>query len=257
MLKITCSEAVAPSSPEKVMQMNSPRLIQFGLVVVLFSVFMFGSHFATSYADPIVSRLPKFEPAKSDSDKKLGTATFGNGCFWCTEAVFERLNGVESVISGYCGGHVKNPTYQAVCTGQTGHAEVVQIKYDPSVITFPELLEVFWRTHDPTTLNRQGPDVGTQYRSAIFYHDDEQKELASYYKKKLDESKAYRSSIVTEITEIKKFYPAEKYHQNYYELNKSQAYCRAVVRLKVSKLKKVFSDKLKTSRKKNSSDTNK
>jgi peptide-methionine (S)-S-oxide reductase len=175
----------------------------------------------------------------------LDTATLGSGCFWCTEAMFQDLKGVKSVVSGYSGGHVDNPTYQQVITGRTGHAEVTQIIYDPAIISFDELLEVFWQTHDPTTLNRQGNDVGPQYRSAVFYHNDKQKELAEKYKKALDQSGAFDKPIVTEITAFEKFYAAENYHQNYYKLNGQQPYCVYVIKPKVDKLKKVFADKLK------------
>lgn len=176
---------------------------------------------------------------------KYSVATFGAGCFWCVEAVFERLKGVEKVISGYTGGSVPNPTYKQVCEGNTGHAEVCRIYYDPEVVTFEELLEIFWQTHDPTTLNRQGNDVGTQYRSAVFYHNDKQKELAEFYKKKLDESGAFSSPIVTEITPAVEFYVAEDYHQNYFDENGTQPYCAFVIKPKVDKFKKVFKDKLK------------
>lgn len=172
-------------------------------------------------------------------------ATFGNGCFWCTEAIFQNLQGVEKVVSGYSGGHVDNPTYKQVCTGTTGHAEVIQITYDPAIISFDELLEVFWKTHDPTTPNRQGNDVGPQYRSAVFYHDEVQKEKAEKYKKELNAAGAYDAPIVTEITAFEKFYPAEDYHQNYFNLNGSQPYCSFVIRPKVEKFEKVFKDKLK------------
>lgn len=182
-------------------------------------------------------------------EKKVEVATFGNGCFWCTEAVFEELKGVESAVSGYSGGRVPNPTYEQVCTGATGHAEVIQITYDPAVITFPELLEVFWKTHDPTTLNQQGPDHGTQYRSAVFYHSDEQRELAEKYKQRLDESGAFDAPIVTEITKFQKFYPAEDYHQQYFQDNPRQPYCRAVVKPKVVKFRKAFHEKLKVNNK--------
>lgn len=175
----------------------------------------------------------------------LQVATFGNGCFWCTEAIFQRLNGVEKVVSGYSGGKVKNPTYKEVCSGLTGHAEVIQITYDPKRISFDELLEVFWKTHDPTTLNRQGADEGTQYRSAVFYHTDEQKQLAEEYKKKLDASGAFDNPIVTEITPFTAFYPAEDYHQNYFNLNGTQPYCSFVIQPKVEKFEKVFKSKLK------------
>jgi peptide-methionine (S)-S-oxide reductase len=175
----------------------------------------------------------------------LEVATFGAGCFWCVEAVFQSLGGVQSVVSGYCGGHVENPTYDQVCSGTTGHAEVCQITYDPPKITYAELLEVFWQTHDPTTLNRQGPDAGTQYRSAVFYHNEEQKSLAEKYKKELDASEAWSDPIVTEITPYKNFYPAENYHQDYYNQNADQPYCSIMIRPKMEKLKEVFADKLK------------
>ncbi|MEZ4826110.1 MAG: peptide-methionine (S)-S-oxide reductase MsrA [Bacteroidia bacterium] len=175
----------------------------------------------------------------------LKKATFGAGCFWCVEAVFLELKGVVAVESGYSGGYVKNPTYKAICTGTTGHAEVAQITYDPAVITFDELLEVFWQTHDPTTLNRQGNDTGTQYRSVVFYHDEEQKDKAEFYKKQLDASGAYSKPIVTEISPLINYYPAEDYHQNYYAQNTNQPYCLFVIRPKLEKFHKVFADKLK------------
>lgn len=173
------------------------------------------------------------------------TITLGAGCFWCVEAVFQELEGVISVTSGYMGGHVKDPSYKEVCTGTTGHAEVARIVYDPGRITVDELLEVFWQTHDPTTLDRQGADVGTQYRSAIFCHTDEQLRIATEYKKKLDASGAFRAPIVTEIVRADVFYPAEDYHQNYYALNGEQGYCRMVIRPKLDKFRKVFAGKLK------------
>lgn len=176
---------------------------------------------------------------------KLDTATFGAGCFWCVEAVFSELKGVKSVQSGYMGGHKKNPTYRQVCDGTTGHAEVAQIVFDPQIITFEELLEVFWQTHDPTTLNRQGNDVGSQYRSAIFYHDTEQQRKAEYYKESLDKSGAWSSPIVTEIVPASEFYIAEDYHQDYYKYNASQGYCQYVIAPKMEKFRKAFSDKLK------------
>ena len=175
----------------------------------------------------------------------LQVATFGNGCFWCTEAIFQRLNGVDKVVSGYSGGKVKNPTYKEVCSGLTGHAEVIQITYDPKKITFDELLEVFWKTHDPTTLNRQGADEGTQYRSAVFYHSEEQKNLTTEYRKKLDASGAFNNPIVTEITPFSEFYPAEDYHQNYFNLNGTAPYCSFVIQPKIEKFQKVFKSKLK------------
>ena len=174
------------------------------------------------------------------------TATLANGCFWCTEAIFEQLDGVISAVSGYTGGQTSNPTYKEVTTGETGHAECLQIVYDPSKISFDELLEVFWQTHDPTTLNRQGEDVGTQYRSGIFYHNEEQKVIAEKYKAALDKSGAFDRPIVTEITPFREFYPAEDYHQQYYENNgNSNPYCRIVIRPKMEKFMKVFKDKLK------------
>jgi len=172
-------------------------------------------------------------------------ATFGAGCFWCVEAVFQELEGVKSVVSGYMGGAQDNPTYQQICTGTTGHAEVAQITFDPSKIDFATLLEVFWQTHDPTTLNRQGADVGTQYRSAIFYHDEEQRRLAEAYRAKLDASGAFSAPIVTEVVPAVTFFGAEDYHQDYFRLNPEQGYCRAVVRPKVEKFRKVFAERLK------------
>jgi peptide-methionine (S)-S-oxide reductase len=171
---------------------------------------------------------------------KTDTVTFGSGCFWCTEAIFQQLNGVLKVESGYSGGARPNPTYEQVSSGASGHAEVTQITYDPSVITFEDLLEVFWKTHDPTTLNRQGADVGTQYRSVIFYHNEAQKQLAESYKAKLDASGAWNNPIVTEISAFKAFYKAEDYHQNYYNNNKRAPYCTFVIGPKLEKFEKVF-----------------
>lgn len=175
----------------------------------------------------------------------LEMATLANGCFWCTEAVFQNLGGVESVKSGYSGGLTENPTYEEVCDRTTGHAECLRIEYDPSRISFDELLEVFWATHDPTTLNRQGNDVGPQYRSAVFYHNEEQKATAEMYKKKLNESGVFASPIVTAIEPLINFYPAEDFHSNYYLDNPAQSYCYYVIKPKVEKLKEVFSHKLK------------
>jgi peptide-methionine (S)-S-oxide reductase len=182
---------------------------------------------------------------KKMESSELKKATFGAGCFWCTEAVFLNVNGVSKVVSGYSGGKVKNPSYHEVCTGTTGHAEVTQITYDPKVVSFEDLLEVFWNTHDPTTLNRQGADEGTQYRSAVFYNDEEQKKIAEQYKKQLEATHTYKSLIVTEISPLINFYPAEDYHQNYYALNPDQGYCQYVIRPKVDKFKKQFAAKLK------------
>ncbi|MFA8299045.1 MAG: peptide-methionine (S)-S-oxide reductase MsrA [Hyphomicrobiales bacterium] len=173
------------------------------------------------------------------------TATFGAGCFWCIEALFQELKGVKSVTVGYTGGTLKNPSYAEVCSGQTGYVEVAQIVYDPELVSFKDLLEVFWKTHDPTTLNRQGADHGTQYRSVIFYHTEKQKEEAEYYKKQLDESGAYKKPIVTSIEPVTKFYVAENYHQDYYENNKNAPYCTYVIQPKIDKFRKVFGDKLK------------
>jgi len=197
------------------------------------------SHAQSRQPDP-----PARPPAAAES-KGLETATFGSGCFWCTEAVFRRLKGVHSVVPGYSGGRVKSPTYKQVCTGKTGHAEVVQITFDPKEISYAGLLEVFWKTHDPTTLNRQGPDFGTQYRSVIFYHNDQQRKTAEQCKSELDAAGAFGAPIVTRIVPFREFYRAEDYHQNYFELNPQQPYCAAYVRPKVEKLEKVFRDKLK------------
>lgn len=184
-------------------------------------------------------------PAAVTTDAHTAVATFGNGCFWCTEAVFQQLEGVKKVTSGYSGGHVVNPTYEQVCAKNTGHAEALQIVYDPTVISFDELLEVFWKTHDPTTLNRQGNDVGPQYRSVIFYHDNTQKEKSEAYKADLDKSGAWPNPVVTAIEPFKNFYPAEDYHQNYFKLNGKAPYCQYVIRPKLEKFEKIFKDKLK------------
>jgi peptide-methionine (S)-S-oxide reductase len=176
---------------------------------------------------------------------KLEKATLGAGCFWCVEAVYQDVKGVHEVASGYAGGHVKNPTYQQVCTGATGHAEVVQITFDPEVISYEDILYIFWRTHDPTTLNRQGADIGTQYRSAIFYHTEEQKATAEKSKRETDASHLWPDPIVTEIAPYSDFYKAEGYHQNYYRDNPNQPYCRVVIDPKVRKFRKEFQDKLK------------
>lgn len=181
----------------------------------------------------------------TNSTTNLDTATFGTGCFWCTEAIFQQLEGVEKVTSGYSGGTVPNPTYEQVCNKTTGHAECLHIVYNPAVISFDELLEVFWQTHDPTTLNRQGGDVGPQYRSVIFYHNEKQKNKAEKYKAELDKSGAFDNPIVTTLEPYTVFYPAEAYHQNYYKNNPSQGYCRVVIRPKIEKFEKVFKNKLK------------
>lgn len=171
-------------------------------------------------------------------------ATFGAGCFWCIEACYKELKGVISVTPGYCGGHTLNPTYKDICTGTTGHAEVARVEYDPEVISFSELLEVFWFVHDPTQVNRQGNDIGTQYRSVIFYHNQEQADISLAYKQRLAKEKVWSEPIATEVVPLATFYPAEDYHKDYFELNPGNAYCQAVVRPKVEKFKKVFSEKL-------------
>lgn len=177
----------------------------------------------------------------------LELITLGGGCFWCTEAVFQRLDGVEKVVSGYAGGIIKHPTYRQICTGTTGHAEVINVFFDPKKISLESILEVFWATHDPTTLNRQGGDVGPQYRSAIFYNKESQKVTAQKLKGELNKSGVFDSPIVTEITAFTNFYPAEDYHQEYFNLNGMQPYCQFVIRPKVEKLKNYFADRLKTS----------
>lgn len=192
----------------------------------------------TFIKDKITVQTQTPDNASTDQNpgNKLEKATFGAGCFWCVEAVFQRIKGVEKWTSGYMGGKLKNPTYEAITTGLTGHAEVVQLEFDPEVITFEQLLDVFWRAHDPTTLNRQGADVGTQYRSAVFFHSDKQKEIALASKKATDEQKLWKDPIVTEISPAVTFYPAEGYHQNYFNINPSQGYCQVVIWPKLQKL---------------------
>ncbi len=189
--------------------------------------------------EPSVSR----KPPPPSSNSRL--ATFGGGCFWCVEALFERVEGVESVESGYSGGATPNPTYKQVCSGETGHAEAVQVRYDPKKVAYETLLEIFWKTHDPTTPNRQGADVGTQYRSVVFFHDAEQERIAREVKAALEEAKVYARPIVTEIVPFERFWKAEEYHQGYYDLNSNQGYCQVVIGPKIEKLEKVFKDRLK------------
>jgi peptide-methionine (S)-S-oxide reductase len=208
------------------------------LILVIFAIFLVAGCKSNTLQNTKVMDIPA-------NGIKTDTATFATGCFWCTEAVFEQLKGVLSVTSGYTGGTTKNPTYREVCTGTTGHAEACQIIYDPSVISYDELLEAFWAAHDPTTLNRQGADQGTQYRSAIFYYNEKQKELAESYKSKLNAEKAFDKPIVTEISPATVFYKAEDYHQNYYDLNGNAPYCTYVIAPKLEKFRKVFKDKLK------------
>jgi len=185
------------------------------------------------------------EKAEFNPGIHLEIATFGSGCFWCTEAIFERLNGVEKVVSGYSGGHVKNPSYKEVCNGTTGHAKVCQIHYNPEIISYRELLDVFWHNHDPTTLNRQGNDIGTQYRSVIFYHNEKQKKIAEESKKEIERSGAFKNPFVTEISPLKNFYEAEDYHQDYFNNNPNQPYCSILIAPKVNKFKARCPDKLK------------
>lgn len=176
---------------------------------------------------------------------RTDTATLANGCFWCTEAIFQQLEGVLKVTSGYTGGHVDNPTYKEVCTGTTGHAECIQVLFDPDKISYDELLEVFWQTHDPTTLNRQGNDEGPQYRSAVFFHNEEQRQKALHYKAELEKSGAFDKPIVTEISPFTKFYTAENYHQDYYNNNGSQPYCYFVIKPKMEKFQKAFKNRIR------------
>jgi peptide-methionine (S)-S-oxide reductase len=176
----------------------------------------------------------------------LETATLAGGCFWCVEAVYDDLKGVEDVVSGYSGGHTDSPTYRQVCDGNTGHAEVIQIRFDPSIVSFKEILQVFFSVHDPTTLNRQGNDIGTQYRSAIFYHDDEQKRVAEETIREIETEGIWDAPIVTEVVPFEKFWPAEDYHQEYFANNASQPYCTAVVAPKVAKFRQKFVSRLKS-----------
>ena len=177
--------------------------------------------------------------------KNHEVATLGGGCFWCTEAVFEEIQGVESVVSGYAGGEVENPTYRQICTGRTGHAEVVQVTFNPDAVSYREILQIFFTTHDPTTLNRQGADAGTQYRSVVFYHDDEQKRIAEEVIQAFEDNDVWDDPIVTQVDPLPTFYPAEDYHQNYFAQNPNQPYCQAVIAPKVSKLRRQYLEKLK------------
>jgi len=198
---------------------------------------------ACGRGDATITEAPPMPKGPMPAESRL--ATFGGGCFWCADAIFRRLDGVLSVETGYAGGAQANPTYEAVCAGDTGHAEVVQVRYDPRKVTYEALLEVFWKTHDPTTLNRQGPDVGTQYRSIVLVHDDEQRKAAESVKAALDASGAFSGPIVTQIEPYKAFYRAEDYHQDYFEQNPGNRYCRFVVGPKVEKFEKVFKDRLR------------
>ena len=217
------------------------------LPLLVISLVLFSATFFIRPGEADDAKKNAGEPAQPKNESSpLEKATFAGGCFWCTEAIFERLKGVRSVVSGYSGGRLENPTYEAVCTGRTGHAEAIQVTYDPEEISYDELLEVFWRTHDPTTRNRQGLDVGTQYRSVVFFHNPEQERLAQEYKRRLDASGAFRSRIVTQISPFEEFYPAEDYHQDYYRQNSRAQYCAVVIAPKLEKFKKVFKDKLNT-----------
>ena len=179
------------------------------------------------------------------NNNEMEIATLANGCFWCTEAIFKKLKGVKDILPGYAGGTLKNPTYNQVCSGKTGHAESIQIKFDPTIISFEKILDIFWHTHDPTTLNRQGNDIGTQYRSAIFYHDEKQKEIAEKSKKDIEQEHVYKDTIVTEISPFKNFYVAEDYHKDYYENHKDNAYCNFTIDHKLDKLLKKYRNEVK------------
>ena len=211
-----------------------------GLSLVLGLVF--GS--CTAKEKPIVKEEFK-EPVKIKGKEGMEVATFAGGCFWCTEAVFLEIKGVEKVVSGYIGGTTKNPTYKDICTGETGHAEAIQITFNPNEVAYEDLLEVFFATHDPTTLNRHGADVGTQYRSEIFYHSEAQKTKAENYIQLLEKEKLYDKKIVTKVSSASVFYNAEEYHQNYYNQNSSQGYCQMVIAPKLEKLRKYYKSKLK------------
>ncbi len=219
----------------------------FKIAVTTVSAIFFMSACGQNNQPAVKNMETKKESVKpaTGSGADIDTVTLGAGCFWCVEAVFQRLEGVLTVESGYSGGSIKNPSYREVCSGTTGHAEVARITYDKSKLKFDELLEVFWKTHDPTTLNYQGNDHGTQYRSVIFYHNEEQKNLAEKYKKEINASGAYPNPIVTEISPAKEFYKAEDYHQNYYNQNGSEGYCQYVIQPKVEKFEKIFKNKVK------------
>ncbi|MCC6582983.1 MAG: peptide-methionine (S)-S-oxide reductase MsrA [Chitinophagales bacterium] len=214
------------------------------LIITIFSLFSFIS---CNQAQNQTKEAKKNSPqkVKKNMNANLEVATFGGGCYWCIEAIFQRLEGVEKVESGFSGGQVKNPTYREVCTGATGHAEVIQITFDTTKISFEEILKVFFTMHDPTTLNQQGNDIGTQYRSSIFYHNEAQKKVSEEIITALNQAKAYPSTIVTEVTPFDVFYKAEDYHQNYYNDNSGEGYCRYVIQPKIEKFEKVFKDRLK------------
>lgn len=211
-----------------------------GLSLILSLVFSA----CTAKEKPVVKEEFK-EPIKLKVAEGMEIATFAGGCFWCTEAVFLDIKGVEKVVSGYIGGSTKNPTYKEICTGTTGHAEAIQITFNPAEVAYEDLLEIFFATHDPTTLNRQGADVGTQYRSEVFYHSLEQKEKAENYISLIENEKLYDKKVVTKVSSATVFYPAEEYHQNYYNQNSSQGYCQMVIAPKLEKLRKYYKSKLK------------
>jgi len=212
------------------------------IIVIVLSIITSAFHFSCgSSAETSANQKNKM---KNNMDQKLEKITFGAGCFWCVEAVFQRVKGVKSVTSGYMGGKLKNPTYREVCSGLTGHAEVCQLSYDPKEVSVATLLEIFWQTHDPTTLNRQGADTGTQYRSAVFFHTTEQQKEAEAWKNKLNESHVFPNPIVTEITAASEFYVAEEYHQNYFNENGTEPYCQIVIKPKMDKFLKTFKEKL-------------
>lgn len=192
-----------------------------------------------------INFLIAFNGKEKQIKKQIETATLGGGCFWCLEAVYQRVKGVQKVVSGYAGGQVENPTYEQVCSDTTGHAEVVQITFAPEIISYEDILNIFWQIHDPTQLNRQGNDVGTQYRSVIFYHNEDQKRKAMVSKRDLEQTAIFKKPIVTEITPLTKFYPAEQYHQNYFNRNSNQMYCQLVIAPKLKKFKKSFTEYLK------------
>jgi peptide-methionine (S)-S-oxide reductase len=230
----------AEGSSERRSPMTAKTVV---LALAGLTIVALGAVFVNGWTTKAQGTPTVLEPAEPPPG--MAKATFASGCFWCSEAIFQQLKGVKSVVSGYSGGTAKNPNYDEICTGATGHAEAIQVTYDASVISYPELLEVFWKTHDPTTKDRQGADIGTQYRSVIFYHNEEQKNLAEEYKKKLDASGAFESPIVTQIVPFTEFYRAEEHHQNYYASNSQRAYCVFVIGPKLDKLKEVFRDKLK------------
>jgi len=234
----------------RLMPKVDPGKLLLFLGLISFMLVIAGCLSNSSEPEVDVSRyVPAVENENEDNDmsasEDLVKATFGGGCFWCTEAIYQEVEGVQSVESGYAGGSKETAVYSKVGGGNTNHAEVVQITYDPAKVSYADLLEIFWKTHDPTTLNQQGADIGTQYRSVVFYHDEKQKQVATEYKKQLDDSKTFGKPIVTEITEYPGFFPAEKYHQDYFALNPDQGYCQMVISPKIEKFRKNFADKLK------------